>query len=500
MASREESSGKTAGLTGWVGTRQKPYQINLKYLITKLINNIQLVIAPTGSIVLILLPKQTENAMTLISRLPQKFLSLLLGASMLLTLFQPLSVQAQEDGLRRGRDPQTGLLTFLGADPAKPYRLPSAMQAGLLADQRAHALLELFAPEFGITNPGRDLRLAREKAGEDGQSSLRYQQVFQDIPVMGGELVVNTTAEGALLSMSGEASLVRDLITQPAIGREQARAAALQLMQRNYSAQPSEFELTEPQLWILDERLLRPSSQPPVLVWRLEASLLEGPVRELILVNALDGGIPLHFNQIDTAWTSRGGKPASFARPALPDRLPSRSLVAGTPLYSTYDLNHGTTLPGTLKCTEANPTCSGAVLDAQWAHFLAADAYDFYYTQHGRDSLDNHGLRIKSTVRYKVNYDNAFWNGTQMAYGDAYGFVFADDVVGHELTHGVTDYESDLFYYYQSGAINESFSDVWGEAFDQLNGVGTDDLASKWYIGEDVSGYGALRHMSNPGL
>jgi hypothetical protein len=83
-------------------------------------------------------------------------------------------------------------------------------------------------------------------------------------------------------------------------------------------------------------------------------------------------------------------------------------------------------------------------------------------------------------------------------YGDAHGYPLADDVVAHELTHGVTQHESNLFYYYQSGAINESFSDLWGEYYDQTNGQGNDSAGVKWHIGEDVSGYGTFRSMSDP--
>ena len=95
-------------------------------------------------------------------------------------------------------------------------------------------------------------------------------------------------------------------------------------------------------------------------------------------------------------------------------------------------------------------------------------------------------------------YDNAYWNGDQMVYGDAHGYPLADDIVAHELTHGVTQYESNLFYYYQSGAINESFSDLWGEYYDQTNGLGNDSAAVNWLLGEDVSALGAFRNMSNP--
>lgn len=85
-----------------------------------------------------------------------------------------------------------------------------------------------------------------------------------------------------------------------------------------------------------------------------------------------------------------------------------------------------------------------------------------------------------------------------MVYGD--GYSQADDVVGHELTHGVTEKESGLFYYYQSGAINESFSDVWGELIDLTNGSGTDTAGVRWEMGEDIPGIGAIRDMSDPTL
>src|SRR6185436_9182714 len=119
---------------------------------------------------------------------------------------------------------------------------------------------------------------------------------------------------------------------------------------------------------------------------------------------------------------------------------------------------------------------------------------------------------IKSTVQYcepgfPCPYDNAYWSGTQMVYGSAYGFPLADDVVAHELTHGVTQYESNLFPYYQSGAIDESIADVFGEYYDQVGNVTAGDTAgAKWLLGEDVSSWVnpaplpavGFRSMSNP--
>jgi uncharacterized protein YcfL len=221
------------------------------------------------------------------------------------------------------------------------------------------------------------------------------------------------------------------------------------------------------------------------------------PVRELMLVNAHRGGISLHFNQVDTAWetTNRLALGDNGAAERSGDYSPA---LAFSPIVSTYTANNGTSLPGSLVCTQASPTCAGGDAHAQAAHKYAIGTFNLYATQHNRNSINGAGMKIISTVHYKTGYENAFWNGAQMVYGDKYGYPLADDVVAHELTHGVTEYESNLFYYYQSGAINESFSDIWGEYYDQTNGQGNDAAGVKWLMGEDVLGQGALRSLSDP--
>ena len=177
----------------------------------------------------------------------------------------------------------------------------------------------------------------------------------------------------------------------------------------------------------------------------------------------------------------------------------SFQLFNGTQAIKTYTARNGTALPGTLLCIETQPNCTNnAVPHADAAHKYARGINSLYAAQHSRDSIDNRGMAIVSTVHYDSSFDNAFWNGAQMVYGDRYGYPLADDVVAHEFTHGVTQYESNLFYYYQSGAINESLSDLWGEYYDQTNGLGNDTAGVKWLAGEDIAGYGALRSMSNP--
>ncbi len=159
----------------------------------------------------------------------------------------------------------------------------------------------------------------------------------------------------------------------------------------------------------------------------------------------------------------------------------------------TYKMSHATSpLPGQLVCNVTKPGCTnGADPDADHAEQYALNTYEFYLSHFQRNSVNNAGLPLISSVHYGSNYRNAFWNDAQMVYGDGYSAGL--DVVGHELTHGVTQYTSNLFYFYQSGAINESLSDVFGELLDRSYNGGTDS----WRIGEKLPG-GAIRSMSNP--
>ncbi|MFT3894170.1 MAG: M4 family metallopeptidase [Anaerolineales bacterium] len=169
------------------------------------------------------------------------------------------------------------------------------------------------------------------------------------------------------------------------------------------------------------------------------------------------------------------------------------------PVVRTYTANHNNALPGTLVCDQPD-ACASTNTDASRAHQSALGTYNFYLSHFGRNGIDNNNMPIISTVQYEIGYKNAFWNGAQMILGDGYGFANADDIMAHELTHGVTQYESNLLYFYQSGAIDESFSDLWGEYFDQVNGTGNDSPYVKWLIGEDVTGKSqpAFRNMANP--
>ena len=178
----------------------------------------------------------------------------------------------------------------------------------------------------------------------------------------------------------------------------------------------------------------------------------------------------------------------------------------GVKRRTVYDDQHGTSLPGKLIRGEDGKKSSDRAVNEAFDY--SGDTYDFYSAVFARNSVDNHGMRLDSTVHYSSNFNNAFWDGTQMVYGDGDGQIFTRftallDVIGHELTHGVTQFTSALEYVAQSGALNEHFSDVMGSLVKQWKlkqtAAQADWLIGKGLLGPAVKGGGALRSMKAPG-
>lgn len=190
----------------------------------------------------------------------------------------------------------------------------------------------------------------------------------------------------------------------------------------------------------------------------------------------------------------------SWVKPQSPD-----SSVPGTVEREIYDAEQKETLPGTLVRSEGQADNNDVAAREAWDYLGVT--YDFFWQAWQRDSLDGKGLTLKGTVHYGNEYQNAFWNGQQMVFGDGDGEIFnrftiALDVVGHELAHGVTETEAGLIYFEQAGALNESLSDVFGSLVKQYQRKQTADQAD-WIIGEGLLAEGingkGLRSMSAPG-
>ncbi len=162
-------------------------------------------------------------------------------------------------------------------------------------------------------------------------------------------------------------------------------------------------------------------------------------------------------------------------------------------------------LPGKLVRSENEPKTNDQAVDEAYTN--SGYTYDFYNKIFSRNSIDGKGMALKSSVHVGLNYNNAFWNGQQMAYGDGDGIIFnrftkSLDVAGHELTHGVVSHTSRLVYQDEPGALNEHLADVFGILIKQWKKKQT-AKQSKWLIGEDIIVPGpkrvALRSMKEPG-
>lgn len=243
-----------------------------------------------------------------------------------------------------------------------------------------------------------------------------------------------------------------------------------------------------------------PEGEQAHLVYVTEVNLLDPePVRTRYFIDAKDGSIVQKQELLEHATgTGKGvlGDTKSLTVAQVGTRYLLRDTTRGSGI-ETYTINNRTS--GSLSTVSSTSSTFNdpAAVDA---HAYAAKVYDFYKEKFNRNSLDGSGLRIQSVTHYGSKYNNAFWNGSYMIYGDGDGKVFAPlsgalDVVGHEMTHGVIEHTANLQYENQSGALNEAIADMFGNAIQGKN---------DWLIGEDVytpsKAGDALRSMADPTL
>ncbi len=225
--------------------------------------------------------------------------------------------------------------------------------------------------------------------------------------------------------------------------------------------------------------------------------------------------IPEYMNKKIVEKGTKEQKERAWKNVILTEQLRGRRQITGllTSMLSVSDRLHRTiydaqtaeNLPGKMVRAEGGKVKGGTPVTE--AYDYSGDTYKYYKEVHDRNSINARGMKLDSTVHYGQEYNNAFWNGEQMVYGDGDGEIFQRftkciDVIGHELTHGVTQYEAALEYEGQPGALNESFSDVFGSLVKQYVLKQNVDKAD-WLIGaglfaSKVKGV-ALRSMKDPG-
>lgn len=367
--------------------------------------------------------------------------------------------------------PGTETAAFVSAAPGSGIPVPAAAKAP--AAERARAFLGMHGAALGLS--ATDEAVVERVSGTDeaGMEHVRLLQTVRGVPVTGTR--INITLRNAAVA-AVTAKTVPDaaaIDTTPAIDAGEARLAAERLVADVLGEAGA--QLGVPRLEVFNRGLLEGGLSPSRLAWFVEAAT---PARhEYIWIDARTGDVLLHFDQQPHALNRR-----------------------------VYDSGSSPSIPGTLVRVEGSLPTGDTQVDDLYTYLGATHGY--YLSEHGRDSFDGAGSIMAGSVRYcdagcGCPCSNAywFWGLTHAVFGGTFG---VEDIVAHEVTHGVTQFEAGLYYWMQSGALNESYSDVFGESVDLLNPGGNDAAEVRWAIGEDtfpgIPNYGGFRNMMSPWL
>lgn len=339
-------------------------------------------------------------------------------------------------------------------------------QAKLLAGEIG--LKEVAATRPEVLRGAGKLSVKRVHIDDLGEAHDRLAQDIDGIPVFGAEAILHLNRRGQLIDVTDRIERDLRVDTKPSLSREEAIDIAVQ------QAGGATMLVGAPraELQIYSER----NGARLTYMVELEARTLEDDLSmPVVFVDAITSQIVASFDNLETARNRK-----------------------------TYTAKNLSTLPGTLVLSEGQAPSADAVLNQ--AHDNAGLTYDFYFSKYGRDSYNGAGAILSSTVHYNANYVNAFWNGSQMVYGDGDGSQSGPltvlDIVAHELTHAVTSTSSALVYQNESGALNEAMSDIFGAAIEaQRDGAVS---GNTWKIGEEcwtpATAGDALRYMNDPAL
>jgi Zn-dependent metalloprotease len=353
----------------------------------------------------------------------------------------------------------TGVARFVRAtgDATIPLSSPPAS-----LEDKAYGFFEQYGAVFGVTAPRLQLAGARVSNDETG-SDVRLDQRHNGLPVFDAQLVVHFDPAGAITAVNGTFLPGLKVPLQPALGAATAAAAAVTAVASARGVDAAALSASSPVLGVTKAGLAQDVAGPQALAW---STTVSGPgVRQFVFVDATRGGVVEMFDGLPTE-----------------RRRENYNMLE----QSNYDL--------AIRCRFEGDAPSGEP-DCDNAFVFSGDTYNLYWNGFRRDSVDNLGLTLKSYVHFfSPICPNAFWNGQFMTYCSTFPH---DDVAGHEITHGVTEFSANLVYAYQPGALNESFSDIFGETIDLLN-ESENEPGSRWQIGEGIAGLGPIRDMSDP--
>jgi Zn-dependent metalloprotease len=374
-----------------------------------------------------------------------------------------------------------------------------------ITKNRAEVFFTKYAGVLKLANPIQELKLTKSQKDEIGQTHSRYLQSYKGIPVWGAGLILHMNDQGDVTSMDGKyIPSPSNLSTKPGIDAESATLVAEQTVLLDAQV-PTDS--TSQLVIYADEK-----NSTPALAWEitLDISITE---QWVVLVNAVTSKVILSFNNIHTNNVQgKGLDVAGNTRPLnawqsasrffLIDASKSMFDASTNPLdpetskgvIHIFDAHNVEKLNNSTDVTSSSATGEW-LADGVGASFGLSETYDYYLEKHKRNSLDGKGGDIRAIVRYGKDYFNAGWSAplNLMVFGDADTFTNALDVIGHELTHGVTSNESNLIYLQQSGALNEALSDIFGEVIEN-NTFGQTD----WITGTGLNQRQYNRSLRDP--
>ncbi|CAM2890351.1 hypothetical protein DRF59_07645 [Chryseobacterium flavum] len=367
---------------------------------------------------------------------------------------------------------------------------------------------------------GRNLGVEKDKLGFE---THRFQQIINDIPVEYGMMAVQTKS-GKIVGQTG-----KWILKIPAGIEKKANISesiALQNALSFVSAESYKWQNKEEEDFIKKEVNNVNASFAPKgelvyysdptddklndlkLAYKFDIYAEKPLSRQYVFVDAKNGkvlGIDAIIHEVNTPGTATTGY--SGTRNIVADsyngsyRLRETGRNGGTSV-ETYNLKKGTSYSAAVDFTDADNVWNNVNTNkdqyATDAHWGAEMTLDYYYTKFGRKSIDNNNFAIKSYVHYSTNYFNAFWDGSRMTYGDGSSTtnggkpLTALDVCGHEITHGMTSKTANLVYQREPGALNEGFSDIFGNTIERW----ARPSQASWTLGEDFN-Y-VIRNMANP--
>lgn len=421
-----------------------------------------------------------------------------------------MASSAKHPGVKVAWDRQRAIPALVQGANLLPDDQPLAQQAKggapvkLDLSQKAVRVMEVLAGLYGIQNAPKEFSSRSTEGSRSGYQHVRLDQTFKGLPVFGGQVIVHFDGKGTARAVNGHYRSIGDINTTPVLTA--AQAAEVAMADQKAMGKNSGAVLEGPKL------VVYAYDAEPVLAYQLMVSFRSGTEvgRWRYWVNAVTGDILLRYNDVPTIARPISGAAATITGKLLTQEGGASVSVNGwrenTGAYfmwsftNTWNLFNAATGDYVYQYTNSWGTSDRTAISAG----CNVEATARYFRQiHSRNSIDNAGMMAVARV-HNTGMENAFWDGAQLVLFDE--LPCAVDVVGHEFTHGVTQYSANLIYAKESGALNESMSDIFGtliEFYLQPDGrsvyPGSIPGHADWLMGEDTAPQvGVFRDMCNP--